>query len=79
MAVFIGQADMNVHATARKLGKRFGHKTCDQAVAVGNAFDQALEHDRFVSGLQGVGAMGQREFELPRRVFADRRLSVVRL
>ena len=64
---------VQVHARAGHAGERLRHEAGDAAVTARDAADRALEEHRFVDGAQRVGAMLERDLELPRRVLRHQR------
>ena len=72
VALFVGQADVQVHAGAGQVVERLGHETGEHSVLVRDALDQALVADRLVHGGEGV-AVVEGDFHLARGIFRDRR------
>ena len=57
VALFVGQADVQVHASAGQVVERLGHEAGEHPVLVRDALDQALVADRLVHGGEGVAVV----------------------
>ena len=71
LAILVDNAHVNVQAAAGILFKRFCHEARDIAVFACRRLDDALEHDRMVTGQHGIIHVVEIDFELSGRVFRN--------